>query len=85
MWSWCRWADLIVDVLPLPLQAGKAVKMLSGVPFVGALSGPIATALEAGDGYVQTTRLEKVGVSTSLRYFGVAARNSPVNRRVPPL
>ena len=56
----CR---LTPDVLFAPLQAGKAVKMLSSVPVVGVLAGPIGTMFKACDGYVQTRRLEKVGLA----------------------
>ena len=45
-----------------PLQAGKAVKMLSRLPVLGVLAGAVGTALKVGDGVVQTRRLEKVGV-----------------------
>ncbi|CAM9577429.1 unnamed protein product, partial [Hapterophycus canaliculatus] len=41
-------------------KAGKAVKLLSSIPVVGVLAGPVGTALKVGDGHVQTRRLEKI-------------------------
>eukprot|EP00903_Cladosiphon_okamuranus_P016272 g15005.t1 len=41
-------------------KVGKAVKLLSSVPVVGVLAGPMGTALKAGDGYVQARLLEKI-------------------------
>ena len=54
--------DRTLDVLFAPLQAGKAVKMLSSVPVFGVLAAPIGTVLKVGDGVFQTRRLEKVGL-----------------------
>ena len=65
-------ASLSLNVPFAPLQAGKAVKLLSSIPVVGVLAGPVGTALEVGDGYVQTRRLEKVGLLPRVRHLVVA-------------
>ena len=45
-----------------PSQAGKALKLLSGVSLIGGIAGVAAAALEAGDRYVQTRRIVKVSL-----------------------
>ncbi|CAM9188783.1 unnamed protein product [Pylaiella littoralis] len=42
-------------------KAGKVVKLLSGVPLFGEVARLFGGALKAGDGYLQTRRLEKIG------------------------
>lgn len=54
------------DVLAALLQAGQALKLLSGaVPVVGGLASLAAAALKAGDRSIQSRRVVKVSLFES--------------------